>query len=375
MKKRIFAMILCVSLLLGVGGCGAGGGKIDLMAGIVPQNSEENLEQQKEAGERPIADFGASLLRATLKNTDGASNVLVSPLSVLSALAMTANGAEGETKSQMDAVLGENLNAYLKEYRQNLPQGDKYKLHLANAIWFKDEANLEVKEEFLQTNANYYEAGAFKAPFDSSTLKDINQWVEKNTDGMIKNILDKISEDAALYLVNALSFDAEWNSIYKENQIRDGVFTKEDGTEQKVEMMYSDEHFYLEDENATGFIKHYKGKKYAFVALLPKEGVSVADYVEGLTGEHLAKLLGNPSNEIVKVRLPKFETEYSVTLNDVLKQMGMVDAFDPERANFTSMATVPPEWNIYINRVLHKTFISVDEKRNQGRRGNSGGNE
>lgn len=360
--------MLCACMLAGAAGCGDSvSSSEDLMEGFETGTQEVTKEPKptkapEEGINRPVTDFGVSLLQATIKNSGNGSNVLVSPLSILMALSMTANGAEGATKTQMEAVLGGNLNEYLRDYCQNLPRTEKYKLNLANAIWFKEKEGLEVQEKFLQTNADYYNASVYKAAFDDTTLKDINNWVEKKTDGMIENILDKISQDAVLYLVNALSFDAEWQSIYRENQVRDGEFTKEDGTKQQVEMMYSKEYAYLEDEKATGFVKYYVNKKYAFAALLPKEGISVADYVESLTGEHLAELLKNPSKETVYVRLPKFETEYSVTLNDILVQMGMADAFDPVLADFTAMATVPEDRNIYISRVLHKTFISVDEK-------------
>lgn len=334
--------------------------------------TEENKENDESASSdileklpedaRPITDFGVALLQNAVKGEAKDKNILVSPLSILMALAMTANGAEGETKAQMDAVLGEQLNTYLRDYRAALPYGDEYKLHLANAIWFKEDEKLQVKESFLRTNAEYFDAAMYKAAFNETTVKDINQWVEYHTDGMIQKILDQITPEAALYLVNALSFDAEWSTIYKENEIRPGEFTKEDGSVQQVELMYSTEERYLEDELATGFLKYYHGDKYAFVALLPKEGISVDEYVAGLIGEHLETLLANPSVEEVQVRIPKFETEYSAELNDMLMQMGMVDAFDREKADFSAMATVPPEWNLSISKVLHKTFISVDER-------------
>lgn len=393
LKQRGIATIVCICLLAGVTGCGtavseSGIVSENLMEGVEPRedgvttgnnehgeqtggaenSGEENSEAGNPGGElateatHVIADFGVSLLQNTIKNEAADKNVLVSPLSVITALAMTANGAEGETKAQMEAVLGENLNAYLREYKQNLPQGEYNKLHIANAIWFKDAEYLQVKDSFLQTNADYYGAAAYKAPFDDTTLQDINNWVETNTDGMIKNILSRIDKDAVMYLVNALSFDAEWSSIYYETQIRDGEFTKEDGIVQKIELMYSSEYQYLEDELATGVIKYYKGRKYAFVALLPKEGVTVAEYVESLTGEHLAELLANPQDIKVYTRIPKFETEYDVNLNDILVQMGMEDAFDEDRADFSAMADLPVDRNLYINNVIHKTFISVDEK-------------
>ena len=124
--------------------------------------------------------------------------------------------------------------------------------------------------------------------------------------------------------------------------------------------MYSEESTYMEDERATGFLKYYKGRKYAFVALLPREGVTVAEYVEGLNEEELQKLFANAKQTTVNAAIPKFETEYDILLNDVLTQMGIKDAFSFADADFSKMAT-SERGNIYISRVLHKSFISVDE--------------
>ena len=277
---------------------------------------------------------------------------------------MTANGAEEETLAQMEEVLGmttEELNLYLYSYMQNLPQGEKYKLSLANSIWFTDDERFTVNLDFLQTNADYYGADIYKAPFDKQTLKDINNWIEEKTDGMIKDALDDIPSAALMYLINALAFDAEWMTIYEKHQVRDGEFTKEDGTKQDVEFMYGTEGTYLEDEKATGFKKYYKGGKYAFVAMLPNEGVSVSEYVDSLTGESLNVLLTNPQNTTVYTSMPKFETGYSVEMSELLGSMGMTDAFSAESANFKSLGT-SSAGNIFINRVLHKTYISVGEK-------------
>ena len=90
-----------------------------------------------------------------------------------------------------------------------------------------------------------------------------------------------------VYLVNALAFDGQWASVYRENQIHEGLFTTADGTQQPADFMYSQEYTFLEDEQATGFLKYYEGKTYAFAALLPNEGVSLEDYIASLTGEKL----------------------------------------------------------------------------------------
>lgn len=291
-------------------------------------------------------------------------NVLVSPLSVINALAMTANGARGGTLVQMEEMFGADLTSlcdYLHAYNKNLPSAEKYKLHVANSIWMKDDAGFTVQPDFLQANANWFNADVYMAPFDGSTLKDINKWVSTNTDKMIPKILDEIPEDAVMYLVNALAFDAEWQSIYRDYQVRDGFFTREDGTRQETEMMYSTEYTYLRDTQAQGFVKYYNDAKYAFAALLPEEGVSLEDYVASLTGEGLHELLSNPERPDVRTAIPKFEAEYSVLLNDILEKLGMKDAFDSGTADLSGLGS-SLDGNLYISRVIHKTYIAVDEK-------------
>ncbi len=166
-----------------------------------------------------------------------------------------------------------------------------------------------------------------------------------------------------MYLVNALAFEGEWNKMYEEYQVQENIFTLENGMEKTVELMYSSEHTYLEDELATGFVKYYKEGKYAFVALLPKEDVSVAEYINSLNGAHVQALLANAHSETVRAAIPKFETEYDTELRQVLSDMGMPAAFDVFAADFSRLGSdTRPEWNIYISRVLHKTFISVGEQ-------------
>ena len=363
MKTRIslviISLLLVCAMAVNLTGCTMEVQAKDLMEGITPNqvNALDDLSSQN----ADVTDFAIRLFKAS---EESGKNTLISPLSVLCALAMTANGAEEETLAQMEEVLGmttEELNLYLYSYMQNLPQDDKYKLSLANSIWFTEDERFTVNQDFLQTNADYYGADVYKAPFDKQTLKDINNWVKHNTDDMIPEILDKIPEEAIMYLVNALAFEAEWMEIYEKQQVRDGKFTKEDGTKQDVEFMYSTEGTYLEDENAIGFKKYYKGGKYAFVAMLPNEGVSVSEYIASLTGESLNALLSNPQYGTVHTSMPKFEMEHTVEMAEILKGMGMTEAFDIYNADFEGLGT-STAGNIYISRVLHKTFISVGEK-------------
>lgn len=361
MKKRFTAAALCLVLVMSVftlPGCARTQNASDLMSGVNANTlSATDISAEGADG---IVDLFVRLFQQSA--LDG-KNTLISPLSVVNALAMAANGAKGSTLSQMENAFGLSVaefNSFLYAYRKALPVDEKYKLSLANSIWVKDDDSFTVKPEFRQTNADYYGAGLYKAAFDQTTVKAINRWVEENTDGMIKDMLDSIPEEAVMYLVNALAFDAEWQNIYYEHQVRKGEFTKEDGTKQEVDLMYSTEHQYLEDEGAAGFIKYYADKKYAFAALLPNEGISVAEYIASLTGERLTQILANTKDVQVNAAIPKFESEFLVELSDTLKAMGMKDAFDITSADFSGIGS-STQGNLFISRVVHKTYIAVNE--------------
>ena len=358
--KKLIVILLVLAMTLGLTACSQVSAN-DLMKDV-PAKAVDVLPDM-DAGAAAAADFGVRLFKTSIEEGE---NTLISPLSVLYALAMTANGADGETLAQMEQVLGmdcNNLTSYMLAYLDLLPETKDYKMSLANSIWFKDDPNFTVEQSFLQTNADYYGAGAYKAAFDEGTRNDINNWVKEHTDGMIPEIIDEIPDEAIMYLVNALAFDAKWADEYEEHQIREGRFTMEDGTRQDVDMMHSEEYTYLEDDLATGFIKYYKDRKYAFVAMLPNEGVSVSQYVDSLTSEHLRELLNNPQDLTVFASIPKFETEYDIEMSEVLQEMGMTDAFDWQVADFSRLGTYNVDgMNICINRVLHKTFISVSEQ-------------
>ena len=359
----ILSVILICSMAVNLTGCATKVQAADLMEGV--QANTVTGKAADDAFAQSQMRLAVELFQSSVLESKD-ENVLISPLSIQLALAMTANGADGDTKAEMEALLGgeislEDLNEYLYSYVNNLPSAEKYKLQIANSIWFRDdEGRLQVEKDFLQKNANYYGAQAYKAAFDDQTLKDINNWIKDHTDGMIDSILDQIDEDAVMYLINALVFDAEWQHVYDKSDVYKGKFTNIGGTEKQVDMMHSEETVYLQDENAIGFMKPYSGSKYNFAVLLPNEGVDIYEYIAGLTGESLMETLSTPQLGMVMATLPKFSYEYELTMNDVLKELGMPSAFIGDTADFSKMAH-SSRGNIYIGDVLHKTFISVDE--------------
>lgn len=322
----------------------------------IMEPSYESVNPGKE-----LTEFSLELLRGNLSH----DNCLISPLSIVSALGMTANGAKGSTRTQMEQMMHTDtavLNDYLKAYTDYMPDSDKYKVNIANSIWFRDSDSLTINEDFLKTSRNYYEASIFEAPFDAGTMDDINNWVKKETNGMIQKLLEEPPpSESVMYLINALSFDGEWREIYEKNQIHEGTFNTENGEQQPAQFMYSTEAVYLESPYGTGFIKPYGDGAYAFAAVLPKEGMAMEDFLEKLKGDGVPELLKQARNKTVYARIPEFTVEYSVILNESLMDSGMKDAFDSAKADFSSMAHSDND-NIYISKVIHKTKMDVDAK-------------
>ena len=377
MSRKIISILIVISMLLCLVSCkktdtpsSQGGDETkdeqhiikatNLMAGYEAEGALGN-----EADEGFIKNqitLALKLFKASANESNG-ENVLISPLSIQLALAMTANGANGQTKAEMEALLGgnislEELNRYLLDYVSKLPTSEKYKLEIANSIWLKN-GGIVASKDFLQTNKNYYDAQIYDAPFDESTVKDINSWVNDKTDGMIDEIVKQIDPNSIMFLINAIMFDAEWASIYSTHAIRNGEFTSISGEKQTVDMMHSAEHRYIELDNATGFKKNYKLGKYSFVALLPNEGVSLDELINSLNGEELVSAIKYAEMVTVNTSMPKFSYEYTLKMNDVLKSLGMNTAFDDENADFSKMGS--SNGNIYVGSVTHKTFITVDE--------------
>jgi serpin B len=331
------------------------------MEGISPKTVEDKDTDDKFINN--TANFSVELFK---KSIGKKQNTLISPLSVLLALSMTANGADNETLTQMQAVLGEDIpieerNEYLYGYVKSLPNEEKQKLSIANSIWFRGNKNrFTVEKDFLQTNANYYNAAAYESNFDQQTVKDINYWVKTKTDGMVDKILEDISDSDVMYLINAITFDAEWETIYQKNEIYKDDFTALKGSKQTVDFMCSKESTYLDDGKATGFIKPYAKNKYSFVALLPNENISISDYIKTLSGESLIRTINEAQDIAVNATLPKFSYDYSIKMNDALKVLGMSNAFSEDKADFRKIGK-SSDGNIFISEVIHKTLISVDE--------------
>lgn len=306
--------------------------------------------------------FALDLFKSEVHFEKEGENILLSPLSVQLALALTANGAAGETAEQMLDVLAaghtsEELNNFLSDMMIRMEEPGYFKLNMSNSVWFKDK-DFSVNKDFLGKASDYYDAEVFEKPFDEGTVGEINEWVNKNTDGMIEKIIDELDKKTIMCLINTILFDAEWDEPYYEYSVSDGTFNSYGGNKRTVDMMHSSEKVYLSDENAEGFIKPYKGNRYSFAALLPDEDVDIYDYISSLSAERLQSILAGEKHNVIAT-MPKFECDFDSELSENLKAMGMPLAFDDENADFSGFGTA--EGNIFIGQVLHSTHISVTE--------------
>lgn len=370
-KKMLAVFMSVLSLaacILPFSGCGKTVGKVHnkgVKSGAV-RDLTEGISKNESASKAPDDEFkaAASSFAAELfkDNYSKGKTTLVSPLSVLTALALVQNGAQGDTLAQLEQALGgldrDTLNAYMRAYCDFLTESDELKI--ANSVW--TDSSAEAKRAFLQKAVDSYSAQLFSAPLsDPKTVESINSWVKKNTDGMIPKIIEKADRYAVMMLVNAIAFDAKWETPYTNDDIEKLEFNSYSGKSKKTEFMCSTESVYLSDSDAVGFMKPYENGRFAFAALLPNEDVNIDDYIASLSGEKLMKIFSSAKkNEEVDVKMPKFKAEYSTQLIDTLKKMGIEDAFDRKSADFSSL--IDKNDGAYIGTVMHKTFIEVDQE-------------
>lgn len=358
MKRRLLACVLCFAMMLPLMGCHSGNRasqKIQSEQGGDIYQADDTYDV--EAAKLASVNFAVELFKTYASASEAEENLLISPFSVYFALGMLENGARNESLAELEEVLGLNqgqMNSFAKEYMNQVPE----ELKIANSIWYTSHERFSVEEAFVNSMEGYFDAEVYEADFDTDTCEDINEWISDKTDDMIEEIISEIPADAVMYLINALAFEAEWEETYEEGQIRDAMFTCIDGSQQQVDMMYSQESYYIEDEKAKGFIKYYDGRDYAFVTLLPNEEVGVLNYMNSLTGEHLLEMLENPVEVPVFACMPQFKIEDDAKLKPILSQMGMPSVFNSGLADLSGLG-MSDAGNLFVDDVLHKTFIEV----------------
>jgi len=358
-------VIAIIALILILNGVFSDGSSVKASGSDLMKDSKSekvNTVELKEEFLKSTSDFSVDLFKQTYKKGE---NSLLSPTSVYLALGMVANGADGNTLKEFENVLGKygasikDLNTSYHSFSQELTKNDSGKLKIANSIWYNQGNSLNIKKEFLQTNANYYNASAYKADFNNpQTVKDINSWVKLKTGNTIDKIINNIEPNTKMYLINAMYFENQWEKIYSTTDVSQDNFKLESGVNKSTDFMLSTETTFLKDDKAEGFIKPYKDGKYSFVAILPNPNISIDSYISSLSGESFMNFFKNREISHVHAAIPRFKTECSIDLIEPLKKLGLKDCFDSEKSNFTKMDS----GKTCIGGALQKTYISVDTK-------------
>jgi len=302
---------------------------------------------------------------------DGEENLLSSPYSLSVAMAMVYAGARGRTEQQIAGTLRfelpqERLHPAFNSLDLELDSHSlaTTRLDIANAVW--GQAGYTFLPEYLDLLALNYGAGVRLVDFQADPLAAadaINQWVSEETEGRIRDILDRLGRDTVLVLANAIYFDAAWALPFDEADTRDEPFYLLDGNEEKVPLMHQRDDFrYTEGDGYQAIQLPYENRNIAMVILLPREG-RFREIEERLTGDWVQSVVFGFSEHDVILTMPKFSFETPVlNLVQTLEAMGMPDAFSQSDADFSAVAQLQPGEVIYISKVFHKAFIEVDEK-------------
>ena len=357
MKLRILSIILSLALItVFIASCNVVS-PIDVRADTEIEAQGKNADSEFVSS---MADF-SSLLLNKVANKD--ENTFISAYSVISALALVANGADNNTKAQFEKVFGcdiDKLNSYLYSFNEKLQSDEKVEVDIANSVWV-NEPKLSLYDEYLARVYAYYNSSVYRENFATDdTLNKINKWCSDNTDGMIKEILKDLNPDAVMVLLNAIFFDAKWEKQYQSFNLTDGNFNNYDGSKSKASYLNSTEHNGFVGDNYTGAIKYYEGRKFAFAVLLPDEKTDVYDFAESITGEKYLEIMNGATNKYdFSLKLPKLEIEFEQEIKDTLMSMGILDAFGGD-ADFTKIGK-PTSGKIFISKVTHKTKLELNE--------------
>lgn len=333
---------------------------------VVASAANDQSDSKDEAANAKVSEkFATNFFKLAAKAT--VTNVVISPYSVSTALAMTYNGAVGKTKNEMQQVLGyeglsdESVNKQSASLSKSLMQVDPLsELAVANALFAKQDAVFN--QNFINTNRKYYNAKLEALNFANANnyaINKINDWVKENTKGKIPTILDKVPKDVILYLVNAIYFKGTWLNEFKKSETQTADFKLANGTTKSVQMMNrSAKMLHLQGDNFQAVMLPYKDNRLQMCIFLPSQNSNITSLIARFNEQSWQQWLSKFSNKQGHLALPRFKVEYKAELSKVLKEAGMPCAFNEDCADFKKMI----DQDVFISRVLHRTYLEVNEK-------------
>jgi serine protease inhibitor len=332
---------------------------------ITPGEKKEiNLTTSEQKIVSSSGIFGLKLFKEII-SYEGDKNIFISPLSVSMALGMTLNGANGTTYDSMKSALELNglteleINESYKSLIDILTGLDpKVIFNIANSIWYRNTFTFQ--QEFINTDKKYFNAEVSGLDFnDPASVDIINNWVSQNTNGKIPKIIDKITPEMVMYLINAIYFKGDWKYQFDKDYTHDDFFTRTDGSQVSCEMMEQGNYFnYFSNDLFQAVDLPYGDSSFSMIIFLPLQGKNLDDLTNQINETNWNLWLNSFGVKKGNLLMPKFELKYGISLEDVLTIMGMGIAFS-DYADFTKMHS---EGGLTISEVIHKTYVKVDEE-------------
>ena len=309
-------------------------------------------------------EFGLEIFQKIRSNSDK-ENIMISPLSISVAFAMAYNGADKDSKAEMEKAMKinglttEQINNSYKMLINALQSLDKNVVfEIANAIFYAD--GFSVKPDFLNINKTVYDAEVEMLNFNSQAAVDkINDWVSEKTNDKITKIIENLSPLDRMVLLNAIYFNGIWTNKFDEKGTHNLSFTKTNGTIIEVPMMKKQEKLDYSSNSLFNAVKMPYGKgQYNMIVMLPVTGKNSKDVIDALSANNWNNWMKSfETKDPVVVTMPRFKFAFETILNSVLAEMGMVKAFQPNIADFSKISNE----DLYISSAIHKSFIDVNE--------------
>jgi len=333
-------------------------------------NDHRKQIRELSASEQMIVEsnkkFGLDLFKKIIEQDEEGKDIFISPLSVSMALGMTLNGADGTTYDAMrqtlafEGLTNEEINKAYRDLIDLLTTlDDKVLFEIANSIWYRN--TFQVENAFLETNKTWFDAEIKSSDFsDPGTVNIINNWVSAKTHEKIKTIINSISPQTVMFLVNAIYFNGTWKYEFDKDDTYASSFNLVDGGSADIEMMMiSGEFGYYQDAAVQIIDLPYGDGEFSMTVFLPASDKNIDEFITALDENQWDQYLASLESDSGTLELPKFKLEYKLKMNDVLKALGMSVAFEGGNANFSRINAVE---QLFISKVLHKTFVKVDEE-------------
>jgi serpin B len=334
--------------------------------------NSEPLAINLSAGDETIANIGNSftfdVLGRVIKESSG--NIMISPYSLSACLSMTANGAAGATQDSMLNALGftgktiSHVNSYFAKVTSSILKTDpSTKLSIANSIWFRN--TISVKPEFIQTTTDSFKAIVKGIDFNaSSSVNTINKWASDKTNGLITKVIEEITPDNIMFLLNAVYFKAIWAKGFEfdSKKSKEMLFYQTNKVNTTVNMMIN-EHSYnsIVNEKLSAVSIPYGNGAFEFMAFLPAESSSIEKMISDLKNEsNFNSLTSQMESQNIILKIPKFKFKFDTRLNNILCSLGMGIAFDPFKADFSNAFNGLSD--AHISYVKQFNYIEVNEK-------------